>query len=328
VVESRRDTTAIHGGVRLALRKQASSPTFLLFVTLVVLLGVMGAAKSTFLTTSNLTSTAALSSTTFIAAAGFTIAASAGVFDLSVGGTMMLSGVTFGTLFQAGVPLPLAAMGGVLLGAGIGTVNTFLVTKLRINSIIATLGVLFIVRGIGLEVGGRRSTQVVSDAFRFARRDLLGLPVPVWGSIVVVIVTHYFLAYTPIGQRLRAVGGNPDGAREVALNVDRYRTMALVVSAGLAGLGGIVLASIIGAIDPQGAIGREIVIATAAFLGGASLTGGRGSVIGTLMAVFLLASLFNGLVQLALRPEWIDIASGTILVVAVAINQRPSGGFR
>ena len=102
----------------------------------------------------------------------------------------------------------------------------------------------------------------------------------------------------------------------------------LVCGTGLAGLGGIVLASIIGAIDPQGAFGREIVIATAAFLGGASLTGGRGSVIGTLMAVFLLASLFNGLVQLALRPEWIDIASGTILVGAVAINQRPSGGLR
>ena len=328
VADSRSDTSAVPTGAPRALRRLASSPTALLFLTLLVLLGALGYMKPTFRTVPNLLSTAALSSTTFIAAAGFTIAATAGVFDLSVGATMMMSGVVFGTLYQAGVPLPLAAAGAVLVGAGIGSINAFLVTKLRINSIIATLGVLFILRGIGLEVGGVRSTQVVSDAFRFAREDFLGLPVPVWFSIVVVVTTHFFLAFTPTGQRLRAVGENPEGAREVALNVNRYRTIALVVSAVLAGLGGVVLASLIGAIDPQAAIGREILIATAAFLGGASLAGGRGSVVGTLMAVFLLASLFNAFIQFALRPEWIDIFSGAILVVAVAINQRPSGGFR
>ena len=328
VADPRRHTSAVRTGAPRALRRLASSPTALLFLTLVVLLGALGYMKPTFRTVPNLLSTAALSSTTFIAAAGFTIAAAAGVFDLSVGATMMMSGVVFGTLYQAGAPLPLAAAGAVLVGAGIGSINAFLVTKLRINSIIATLGVLFILRGIGLEVGGVRSTQVVSDAFRFARGDFLGLPVPVWCSIVVVVTTHFFLAFTPTGQRLRAVGENPEGASEVALNVNRYRTIALVVSAVLAGLGGVVLASLIGAIDPQAAIGREILIATAAFLGGASLAGGRGSVVGTLMAVFLLASLFNAFIQFALRPEWIDIFSGAILVVAVAINQRPSGGFR
>ena len=176
------------------LKARASTPTALVLLTFVILLVVVGTIKPTVVTIANLGSILTLSSTTIITAMGFTVAMVAGVFDLSVGSTMMITGVVFGTLVLAGVPLVVAGALTILLGTGVGLTNAALVTKLRINPIIATLGLLFALRGIGQLIGGGRGTPGVEPQFRFARGDLLGVPIPVWIMLCVVFVTHYFLA--------------------------------------------------------------------------------------------------------------------------------------
>jgi len=310
------------------LKDRASTPTALVLITFIVFLVVVGTIKPTVSTPQNMLGVLTLSSTTIITAVGFTIAVVAGVFDLSVGSAMMLTGVIFGTLAKAGVPLIIAGALTILLGTAIGVTNAILVVKLRINPIIATLGMLFALKGAGQLIGGGRGTQVPDLAFRFARNDVLGVPIPILIMAAVVIAGTYFLAYTPVGRRLTAVGDNSVGAREVALDVDRFRTIALVLCGTLAGLSGLVVASIVGAIDPQASVGRELDIATATFLGGASLAGGRGSIPATLIAVVLLGTLYNAFVQFGVKPEIVQVVSGALLVLAVAINTRPTGGYR
>jgi ribose transport system permease protein len=284
--------------------------------------------KPTVVTPVNIGVIVTLSATTIITGVGFTIAMVAGVFDLSVGSAMMISGVVAGRLFLDGVPLYPAFASAILLGTGIGLLNAFLVTRLRINPIIATLGMLFALKGIGQLIGGGRGTQVPDLAFRFARDDLLGIPIPIWIMSIVVILGHYLLAYTALGRRMTAVGDNSVGAREVALDVERLRVYALVICGTLAGLSGLIVTSNLGATDAQQSVGREIDIATATFLGGAALTGGRGSVIATTVAVILLSTLYNAFIQLNVRPEFTQVVSGALLVLAVAFNTRPSGGYK
>jgi len=310
------------------LKAWALTPTALVFISWVIVLAVSQAMLGTVVTPQNLTTIVALSSTTIITGVGFTITMVAGVFDLSVGSAMMITGVVAGTLALKDVPLFLAMPSAVVLGAAIGATNAFLVTKLRINPIIATLGMLFALKGAGQLIGGGRGTQVSDPTFRFARDDFLGLPIPIFIMAVVVIVGHYLLAYTALGRRITAVGDNAVGAREVAINVERYRVYALIICGALAGLSGLIVTSILGATDAQQSVGREIDVATAAFLGGAALAGGRGSVIATSIAVLLLATLYNVFIQLNVRPEFVQVVSGALLVLAVAFNTRPSGGYK
>jgi ribose transport system permease protein len=310
------------------LQDFAAQPTVLVAICWVVVLAVSNLMRETIATPQNLTSIVALSSTTIITGVGFTIAMVAGVFDLSVGSAMMITGVVAGTLVLMGVPVYLAMASAIVLGTAIGATNAFLVTKLRINPIIATLGMLFILKGAGQVIGGGRGTQVSDPTFRFARDDIFGLPIPVLIMAGVVVIGHYLLAYTTIGRRITAVGDNSTGAREVAIDVERYRAYALILCGTLAGLSGLLVASNLGATDAQQSIGREIDVATATFLGGAALAGGRGSVIATAIAVLLLATIYNVFIQLNVRPEYVQVVSGALLILAVAFNTRPTGGFK
>lgn len=281
-----------------------------------------------FFTTTNLLTIVQFSSVTFVVATGFTLVLIGGGLDLSIGSGMMMVGVVFGKLFVAGVPLVLAFAIGLLVGGVIGCVNGLIITKLRINPLVATLAMLFVLQGTGFIITSGRQTQVRDDSFRFARERLFDIPVPVYFLVFTAVVSIVMLRTTKVGRHLFAVGGNPEAAQQAAMNVDRFRLGMYTVAGLYTGLAGVILASLLGSIAPNSGTGREFAVATAVFLGGASLTGGKGSVLGTLIGVLFVTTLANGLIQLAVVPDWVMVIEGILLIAAVAFDQRPKGGFR
>ena len=310
------------------LRRILLGQNVLLLVALGLLVLYLTLRLDFFFTTTNLLTIVQFSSVTFIVATGFTLVLIGGGLDLSIGSGMMMTGVVSGKLFVAGVPLVLAFTVGFLVGGVTGLANGLIITKLRINPLVATLAMLFVLQGTGFIITDGRHTQVRDDGFRFARERLFDIPVPVYFLVLTAVVSVILLRTTKVGRHLFAVGGNPEAARQAAMNVDRFRLGMYIVAGLYTGLAGVILASLLGSIAPNSGTGREFAVATAVFLGGASLTGGKGSIVGTLIGVLFVTTLANGLIQLAVVPDWVMVIEGVLLIAAVAFDQRPKGGFR
>ena len=310
------------------LRRILLGQNVLLLVALGLLVLFLTLRLDYFFTTTNLLTIVQFSSVTFIVAAGFTLVLIGGGLDLSIGSGMMMVGVVSGKLFVAGVPLVLAFTIGFLVGGVTGLANGLIITKLRINPLVATLAMLFVLQGTGFVITDGRHTQVRDDGFRFARERLFDIPVPVYFLVFTAVVSIVLLRTTKVGRHLFAVGGNPEAARQAAMNVDRFRLGMYIVAGLYTGLAGVILASLLGSIAPNSGTGREFAVATAVFLGGASLTGGKGSIVGTLIGVLFVTALANGLIQLEVVPDWVMVIEGILLIAAVAFDQRPKGGFR
>lgn len=310
------------------LRRILLGQNVLLLVALGLLVLFLTLRLDYFFTTTNLLTIVQFSSVTFIVAAGFTLVLIGGGLDLSIGSGMMMVGVVSGKLFVAGVPLVLAFTIGFLVGGVTGLANGLIITKLRINPLVATLAMLFVLQGAGFVITDGRHTQVRDDGFRFARERLFDIPVPVYFLVFTAVVSIVLLRTTKVGRHLFAVGGNPEAARQAAMNVDRFRLGMYIVAGLYTGLAGVILASLLGSIAPNSGTGREFAVATAVFLGGASLTGGKGSIVGTLIGVLFVTALANGLIQLEVVPDWVMVIEGVLLIAAVAFDQRPKGGFR
>jgi ribose/xylose/arabinose/galactoside ABC-type transport system permease subunit len=266
--------------------------------------------------------------TSFVAAAGMTIALISGGLDLSLGATMMVAGVVAGSLFTRGVPFAMAMFLGWLVGPIVGFINGTLITRARINPLIATLGMMFILRGTGYTIAGGKARAIPDDIYQWARESLASIPVPVYIMAIVLIVVYVMLNHTKLGRHIYAIGGNAQAARQAAMNVERYRLLIYTVAGCLSSLAGLILSSIISHVDPAAAQGRELEIATAVLLGGASLEGGKGTIVGTLIGVLFISSLYNGLVGLGVVPEWVPFINGALLIIAVAMDQLPRGGWR
>ena len=323
-------SAAMESSARAAarFRRALLGQNVLLVIALVLLVLFLTVRLDYFFTTTNLLTILQFSSVTFIVATGFTLVLIGGGLDLSIGSGMMMAGVISGKLFVAGVPLGLAFAIGMLVGGGVGFVNGIIITKLRINPLVATLAMLFVLQGVGFVITNGRQTQVRDDGFRFARERLFDIPVPVYFLVFTAVVSIVILRTTKVGRHLFAVGGNPEAAQQAAMNLDRFRLGMYTVAGLYTGMAGVILASLLGSIAPNSGTGREFAVATAVFLGGASLTGGKGSVLGTLIGVVFVTTLANGLIQLAVVPDWVMVIEGVLLIAAVAFDQRPKGGFR
>jgi ribose transport system permease protein len=299
-----------------------------LVVAWIIMILVISWLAPYFLTLNNVITITRYSVTSFIAAAGMTVALIGGGLDLSVGAAMMLAGVVTGSLFIRGVPLPVSLLAGLAVGPIVGFLNGTLITRARINPLIATLGMMFILRGGGYIIAGGKARAISEDVYQWSRVSFLGIPVPVFIMAVVFVLVYYLLNHTKLGRHIYAIGGNSLAARQAAMDVEHYRMIVYIIAASLSALAGVILASIISQIAPAAADGRELEIATAVLLGGASLEGGRGSIVGTLVGVLFISSLYNGLVGLGVVPEWVSLINGILLIAAVAMDQLPKGGWR
>lgn len=256
-----------------------------------------------------------------IIAWGMTLVLIAGEIDISVGPHVAFAGVVLATLAQAGVPLPLACLLVLILGALIGSVAGALRAYMDVPSFIVTLALWLALRGIA---------QVMSDAVPIVIMDfgfqklgagsVLGVPVPAVIMLALFLVFSFIATQTVFGRSVYAVGGNAEAARLSAIPVARVRIAVFAITGTLAALTGILVASRLGSGNSGAASGLEFDIIAAVVVGGTSLFGGRGTMLGTLLGVIFIAALVNGLVLMGVDPFAQGIVRGAVILVAVMVN--------
>ncbi len=261
-----------------------------------------------------------------ILAIGMTLMLVGGVFDLSVGAMASMVGVITGALMKkAGLPVPVAILIGLFVAALGGFLNGFVVAKVRVNALITTLGTMGIFQGIALLIGGPGIT-FLPDAFtqfgqfEFPQSGRFRLQAPIYLLFFLAVVAHYCLAHTRFFRRYYYIGSNAKAAHLSGIQVERMQILAFTIMGLLAGIAGIAYASRIATASSTVGIGSELQAITAVILGGASLTGGKGSIWGAMIGVFFMALMKNVLIISRVSSEWQGIILGGVLVVAVALD--------
>jgi ribose transport system permease protein len=274
-----------------------------------------------FLTFRNIVAIGANVSFIALMAAAGTPLIIAGGLDLSVAAICGLTGVTIASLYGMGVPIWGAVALVLVIGGLIGAVNGLFATRLKLNPLIVTLGMMSIVGGSALILTGGLTRALMVPEFNWIGGRWNGIPVPVIITALVYIVLAVVLAKTRFGRQVYAVGGNPEASRLIGLPVERVQ-MALYILSGISGaVAGAILTAQLGAAAPQAASTHLLTVIAAIILGGTSLYGGRGSVWGTLLAVLILGTLNNGLTLLDVSSFWQDVTRGVVLMLAVSLDQ-------
>jgi ribose transport system permease protein len=243
--------------------------------------------------------------------------------DLSVGSVAALSGVMGVTLMVSfGLPVPLGILGGILVGGIAGLVNGLLVAFAGLNPFIATLGMLSVARGLTYISTGAVAVFGAPDSFRLLGQGVLGpIPIPILVIVVVAIAGYVVLSRTRLGRYAYAMGSNLEAARLSGIPIKRYLTTVYVIAGALAGLGGMIAASRVNSGQPNYGLGLELDVIAAAVIGGASLFGGQGTVVGTLIGAFLIALIRNGAVLLNVDVFYQSVIIGVVIWIAVFWDQ-------
>lgn len=274
-----------------------------------------------FLTEANLKAILLGMADTGIIAVGMTILLVSGGFDLSVGSVLALSGIVAGRLLVAGTSAPIAVLAGLAAGAAVGLVNGLFVAKLGINPLIQTLGMMGVIRGVVYLLGGGFGVAGLSKPFTsIGQSSFFGLGSPIWIMVVTLVLGDFWLRRGRVLRQMYYIGGNEKAARLAGIRVVRLKMGAYVLSGFMAALAGIVLTSRFGSASVSAGTGAELTVIAAVVIGGASLTGGAGTVAGAALGVLLLQLINNALNLLGVGPNWQGIAIGTVLIVAVATD--------
>jgi ribose transport system permease protein len=256
-----------------------------------------------------------------IIATGMTLVIITGGIDLSVGAVMTLA-MTFGAgAMLAGIPVSLAIGLALCTGIVCGVINGALIAYARLPAIIVTLAMMEVPRGIALLYTGGYPLSNLPTAFSpLGRGEIFGVHVPTLVMITVVIAGHVFLTRFVAGRAFYALGGNEEAARLAGLPVSRYKLLAYTLSGFTAALAGVVLASRLMSGQPNAGIGFELDAIAAVVLGGTSIVGGRGSIVGTLIGAVTLGVLNNGLNLMSVSPYTQKILKGGVILIAIYLG--------
>jgi ribose transport system permease protein len=299
-------------GARLELRMLA------LLVLLALALSLI---SPYFFTLGNILNLMDQSVITGIVAIGQTFVILIAGIDLSVGSLTGATGIILGLSFAV-LPLPLAILAAILAGGFAGFVNGFVITKGRVAAFVVTLGMMSIGRSLAYVMSDASSiTQIPVTLANLASSSLLGIPTNFLVLVVLYALAWYYLTFTKGGRTIYAIGSNAEAARAAGLRVDFYSILVYVVSGALSAVASVFLAARILSIDPIAATGLELDTIAAVVIGGASLFGGRGTIIGTLIGVMIMVLIRNGLNLLNVNPYWQGTAIGSIIVAAVLLER-------
>lgn len=296
-----------------------------LLVALAAVILFFALASDTFLTVRNLTNVLGQASLAVIAGIGVAIVFISGEVDVSVGSLVAAVAIPLITVMNATESLFLGIAAALALGLVVGMINGFLAAYLGINSLIVTLGTLFILRGGVYLYTGQKAIPddvMLESFFQLGNGRLLGLvPWPAVIAFVLLLVFAYVMRHRTFGRKVYAVGGNPEVARLAGYDVKRVKFTGFVISALLATVSGILLASRLGSANHVAGIGFEFQVVAAVVLGGVSLSGGIGSLFGAALGVLILSFLSNGLGMLDLATEWQLVITGFIIIAAVGFDE-------
>lgn len=291
-----------------------------LIVIIVLIVAIMSFQSPFFFSAANFRTIAIGFAPTAIISVGMAILLVSGGFDLSVGSVVALSGTIVALLIDIGLPIPVSVLLVLLLGTLIGLANGVMVTYIKINPLVATLGTLSVARGLALVLTQGRSVQLPSEFGFVGNEQLLGIPYMVVIMLIIVIVGDLALRHTRFLRQVYYIGSNEKSALLSGIPVNHMRLITYTLTALLSSLAGILLSSRLQAGTPTAASGLELQVLAAAVIGGASLTGGEGTVLGAFLGVVFVGLISNVMTFLAVSVYYQQVVTGVILIVAVAID--------
>lgn len=292
------------------------------FITLIVLFIGLAIASPYFLTETNLSSVVRQTAVINIMALGMTLIIVAGGIDLSVGAILAMGGLLGAMAMEKGAPIPAGVLVGVLTGCFWGFTNGMLTTRLQINPFIVTLGTLGIVRGLTLIISNGLPVHQIPPQFSFlGEGNLFGVPFVLWILLACAIAIHVILEHTRLGRYAFAIGSNPDAAWYAGIPVRFHTTAVYSIGGMLTGLAGMIEASRLMTGQPTAGQGYELQAIAAVVIGGGSLRGGEGSVIGTLVGALIMGLLSNGSDLLGVSPYLQQAIIGAVIILAVTVDE-------
>jgi ribose transport system permease protein len=291
-------------------------------LVLVLACGALGASNPSFFSVNNLINILLQTSVSAILAIGMTYVVIVGGIDLSIGSVVALTGMLVGMMLQSGLPMVLVCLLGLAIGAVLGLLNGVLIQRWTIPPFIVTLGTMSALRGAALMLTDGRSISNFSVGFLWlGNGKALGLPIPVVMAVFLATVAGIYLRLSIGGIRLFAIGGNPQAARLAGLPIGRYIIATYIVSGIASGAGALILTSRLDAALPTSGTGYELDAIAATVIGGASLAGGYGSVLGAVCGALLVATLRNGLSLVNVSSYLQQVVIGIVIVSSVALNR-------
>lgn len=305
---------------------QLSNYVVYIFFGLVLIFFGLTIGDSGFLSVTNLFNIARTTAMVTIMAVAMTFVISAGELDLSVGSTAALSALVGALVMQQGLPWLFGVGAALAVGLAVGCINGFFVTIVRIPSFLVTLGMMQFVRGLDMRITYTNPVAIQSKTFNmlFGSGKLFGVPSLVIWSVLIALVGHVVLKYTRFGREILATGGNRLAAEYSGIKIRRVKFSAFLISGAAAAIAGLLYSGMMQTARYNFGDGAELMAIAAVILGGTSLYGGRGTIIGTFAGSLLIGTINNGLIIMGLDVSEQMMVAGAIIILAVAFGKKPA----
>jgi ribose transport system permease protein len=292
-------------------------------IGLLILCIVISFITPRFLSIGNIKNVLTQVSVNAVIAIGMSFVILTGGIDLSVGSILAVSGAAAASIMKSTGNLFLAIIVALAIGCVIGLINGVLISKGRIQAFIVTLATMTIFRGVTYVYTNGTPISGLGQSFSsIGNKMILGLPVPVVFMIIVFGIAFYILSQTRYGRYVYALGGNEDSARLSGINTDKIKTLVYVISGAAAALSGIIVTSRIGSASPNAGVGFELDAIAAVVVGGTSLSGGEGKIVGTIIGALIIGVLNNGLNLMNVSPFYQAIVKGLVILLAVMVEKK------
>ncbi|NGP16432.1 MULTISPECIES: ABC transporter permease [Devosia] len=321
------DTTAPAPAAKTGPRISGAFHRLLAFSGLIALIVAFSLASPNFLQTQNILAILQATSVNGVLAIAATLVIITGGIDLSVGTLMTFCAVVAGVILTYwGLPLPVGILGAILAGAASGLVSGTIIAKLKVPPFIATLGMMLILKGLSLVISGTKPiyfndtpgfNQIALGSFIGQIFPAVPLPNGVLVLFAVALIAAFVLSKTALGRYTFALGSNEEAVRLSGVNIDRWKIAVYSVTGAICGVAGLLIASRLNSAQPALGQGYELDAIAAVVIGGTSLSGGRGTVLGTLIGALIISVLANGLRILSVAQEWQTVVTGCIIILAV-----------
>ena len=302
------------------LRKIYTQRSLSIIILILLMIIVFSFTLKNFFSFGNLSITLLSISTKMIVAIGMTFLLVSGLADLSVGSIFGFSGAITAFLIVRNTPIFLAVLIGITAGAAVGFINGLIVEKLHVNFIIATLATLGIVRGLVIFIAEQPIAFLPPNFTFIGQKNILGIQSPVWIMIFLVLIFTPLLSKHKFFRQFYYIGSNERAALLSGIGVTKLRILNFVIAGLFAGIAGIIYTARVGSATAVSGTGLELKIIAAAIIGGCSLSGGEGSVVGTFLGIFLMELILDVLVFARVSTYWQDIVTGLVLILAVSVD--------
>jgi ribose/xylose/arabinose/galactoside ABC-type transport system permease subunit len=292
-------------------------------VVVIAMVVYLSLATDTFFTSSNLQVVSRQISLNAVIAMGMTLVILIGGIDLSVGSVVAITSVMLGlTMVRWNMPIWVAIVAGILMGVLIGFINGALVVRTKVPPFIITLGMMGLARGAALVITKGSSISGFPDQYLPIGQGFIfnSIPVPVVIALVLALVIHFILSRTTFGRRIYLLGSNEEAALLSGININRMKILIFTICSALAAAEAVIETSRMSTGQPASGTGYELTAIGSVIIGGASMNGGEGTVLGTILGAILLGLITNGLILLGISAYWQQVFSGTIIILAVALD--------